>query len=527
MLKIRIFTIILISLFVFSLSSPVFADGMIYRYDEDLWRLQQEDNQLSAINYENGTQNMLLAVGMSDLKGEKAVWMFPVPAKAEEVELDIIQGFPYLTGKSARNAKQDKFNNIFIISALSQVYTLPLGFLFLLTSSTMTGLSAEDSFGMRTGITGLTIHEHIEEMGLTTELVSANEHGVFYSYLQINGFELPITSKTILDEYTDKGYSFVVTWVSDVEEFNKLIPEQTQYRGEPQNTLGVFVKFPTEKIFFPLKPTKVYGEAEVPVLLYVMSHVTPKIYGDIESDTSIEYLVQNNYRVRGNYDSQQAIKDFFNGKESISDLKYTKIIIETKSKNFTDDLWIENKAPLNITFYDFVIDNWLFVGVIIFAIISMISSLFAGLVVFRNDKPNLLIFGLFGLTNFLTLIGFTLLAYYLKIDSGFAQAKKETRKGISILGAILRGIIAGLVISFIISILLILPSLVILSSTNILYMLMPLAMIFLFTTGFVTIFTSPFIWGYYNKGKTTKFIVLFTATFTILNLIFVFLSTLL
>jgi len=93
-----VLVLFILSSFVFI--SPVSADGGIVIYDPDMfrWELQDMDQQLCAINYENGFENMLLSVDVSDLHGEKAVWIFPVPAKPDKTVIDIIKGFPRLWG---------------------------------------------------------------------------------------------------------------------------------------------------------------------------------------------------------------------------------------------------------------------------------------------------------------------------------------------------------------------------------------------------------------------------------------------
>ena len=68
------------------LSSLELADGGMFIRRPDGWQLHPEERQLCAINYENGYQNMILSINFdSDTKGsEKAVWIFPIPAKPED-----------------------------------------------------------------------------------------------------------------------------------------------------------------------------------------------------------------------------------------------------------------------------------------------------------------------------------------------------------------------------------------------------------------------------------------------------------
>jgi len=80
--------------------------------------------------------------------------------------------------------------------------------------------------------------------------------------------------------------------------------------------LGVSITFPTDKIYFPLKPTSVYGSQKVPIVIYVMGHVTPDIYPEIEKDTQVNYFVHS-----WDYDVPNLFSSFFNGKTRISSLQ--------------------------------------------------------------------------------------------------------------------------------------------------------------------------------------------------------------
>ena len=397
------------------LPCAVSADGMIFHIDdEDMWGLLSENQQLAAINYENGVQNMILAVDVTELSGEKAVWLFPVPAKPDETAIDIIQGFPRLWGSDIKDKADTSISSAFMVMRVSQVYTFPLlvvtgfggGALF--TGTKYVG--GLDGLG-----DGVIVHEHIEKMGLVTELVSAKESGALYSYLTGKGLDLPANSKAVLDEYTGKDYSFVVSWISDVEAF-KL---ESSAKGYGQfNTIGVSISFPTDKIYFPLKPTSVYGSAEVPVLIYVMEHVTPELYPGIEHESTVTYFDEGYYSVPTEFSS------FFNGKTSVQDLRYTKIKITAPSKYLTEDLWIKNSAPSGIALTYFIIRNVWIVGIAFFVVCSCLASLFSGMIVFRKDQISKSKLFLLGLANFFTLIGFTIATIILetkKLDSKLLQ----------------------------------------------------------------------------------------------------------
>lgn len=380
---------------------PVSADGMIHIYDPDMrwWRLQGEDQQLCAINYEDGFENMILSVDIGDLHGEKAVWIFPVPAKPDMTAIDIIEKFPRLWGYDVHEKAGEVISDVFTVMTLSQVYTFPFVIAPYITQVAYMGP------GIGEEGEGVTIHEHIEKKGLATELVTAEDGGTFHSYLTDKGLELPADSKSVLDEYIGQEYSFVVSWISDVERFKNATATIERY-GRTINTVGVFIAFPTDNIYFPLKPTSVYENHDIPILIYVMGHVTPELYPGIARGTHVNYFAERHYNVPG------GLSLFFNGRTRIQDLKYTKIRIHTSSDYLTEDLWIEDSAPADVVFAEFINrQSWLW-GTTFFAMSSCLASMFAGAIVFRKGRLSKK-FALFGLWNLFTLIGFVVASMFL------------------------------------------------------------------------------------------------------------------
>ena len=392
-----VLVLFILSSFVFI--SPVSADGGIVIYDPDMfrWELQDMDQQLCAINYENGFENMLLSVDVSDLHGEKAVWIFPVPAKPDKTVIDIIKGFPRLWGYDVKRETDETISDAFSVMRLSQVYTFPYTFISM-------GHMGVTPPGIEKGIT---VHEHIEKMGLTTELVTAEDGNAFYNYLTNKDLDLPSDLKSILDGYIGEEYSFVVSWISDVEKFKRESAIRDRY-GNTINTLGVFIKFPTDEIYFPLKPTSVYGSQKIPILIYVMGHVTPELYPEIKKESQVNYFIDEYY------DVPKELSPFFNGKKEIENLNYTKIKIDAPSRYLTEDLWIKDSAPADVVLADFIKRSvWLW-GIIFFILSSCLASMFAGVIAFRKDQPSKKKFALFGLWNFLTLIGFWIASLFLR-----------------------------------------------------------------------------------------------------------------
>ena len=517
----------LFSIFVFiSLIQPVLADGciMVPRLKE--WQLHEEERQLAAIHLENGKQNMILAIDVGEIKEEQAVWIFPVPAKPDSVELDIVNGFPEYYGTNLEEEKNDAVSQMFFFLFASQPYSWPV----LILSSFMGSMVAGDIRGADLGMAslgneskGVIVHEHIEKHGLTSELITAENGDAFYGYLYSKDLKLPMFVENTFNEYVGKEYSFVVSWISDANEITKKQVQEEDYYDDyyyydqpVRYPLGIFVSFPTEKMYFPLKPSSVYGEKSIPVLLYVSGYVTPEIPSNLEYYASIEYFVDHYYVPID--DEESSVKDFFNGKDSFDEFKYTKIKIESKAENFSEDLWINSAVPEKAKFFESIIDNVWFYTLILFILLSCIASLISAKIVFKEDKPDLIKFALFGLTNFFTLYGFVLLAYFLRIDKKFSSIKKDLQKKVGV-KQILK---SNSIISFLLSLLLLSPFLLILFSSllfDVSYFLSAF-FVFLLLLGavFILIFILflPFSWLYHKNRKLFNFSLVFAFFFFIL-----------
>ncbi len=427
-MKSKIFSSSILILFFALFIQPVLADGGMWYYQYNNWQLAKENQQLAAINYENGYEKMILAIDVQELKGERAAWLFPVPAEPQKVAIDVTSGFPQLYGDDIKSKADSAVSNAFLVSALSQVWPAPFSILFLTGSfRATTGAAAPGAAGYGGyNQDEVIVYEHIEKHGITTELVTAKDGHSLRRYYEMKALNMPTEAEQIVTDYTDKDYSFVVSWISNVTQFNQ---ESQQYQYPDYyyrypyrtgNTLGISVTFPTDKIYFPLKPTSVYGSEQIPILVTVMGHVTPELYPEIQQ-------AQVNYYSQGYYGVPTDLQYFFNDRTSINNLAYTTIKVTTPSKYLKDDLWVDNAAPAHVALSSSIANNpWIF-GVIYFAINSFLASIVAGMLVFKNDVTWKKL-GLWGLWNFLTLIGFSIATIFMKtkeVDPKLAKQLKD------------------------------------------------------------------------------------------------------
>ena len=119
-------------------------------------------------------------------------------------------------------------------------------------------------------------------------------------------------------------------------------------------------------------------------MVYVIGHVTPEIYPQIAWNTQVNYFSQSQYAVA------PELSKFFNGEKTITDLQYTKIKIEAASNQLKDDLWMQDIAPAKIAIANSVNTNPMVWMIALFAVISCLSSMLAGIIVFRRDSPSMI-----------------------------------------------------------------------------------------------------------------------------------------
>lgn len=393
----KIFLVLSLALvFTFIFGQFVTADGGVVIYDRDMWRLQDMKDQTAAINYENGMENMILSVNVNDFQGEKAVWIFPVPASPSRTAINIVSGFPRLRGYEVEKKLQSTISGSLALMALTQLFPfLPLSMMLVSMGGSRSGTGDYEN---------VSVYEHMEKMGLTTELVTAENGSALNDYLAGKGLDLPLAMKTVLDDYAGKDYSFVVSWISNVEQFKEEQLSVAESLGGSFNLLGVSIIFPTNKIYFPLKTTSVYDSKRIPMNVYVMNHVTPELYQSIKWGAEVSYFVAEDYGV------PEELSGFFNQKTAIADLKYTKIKIDSPSKYLEDDLWMENSAPLKVSLLFWINKCFFLFGILLFALISCAASLLAGLMVFGKEERSRKNLAVFGLWNFLTIVGFWMAA---------------------------------------------------------------------------------------------------------------------
>ena len=393
----KIFSCFLIATFL--APSLVLADGMMIKPDPygNRWDFVSENNQQAYINYEDGLEKLILSIGLEEADSE-AVWIFPVPADPQKVVIDILTETPNLRGEEINKKAKSELEDIKEALLLTQIY--PAFFTSLTKTTTLSvqtnkgwGLS-EDGYGRQADVI---IYEHLEKEGMTTEIITARTSKGLQEYFKSKKLDIGQDSIPALNHYIGKEFTFVASWISK---------SSTTRSSSKQK--GVFVTFPTEKIYYPLVLTSVYGSERIPTTIRVVGFVSPKVFKDIKNYTEVEYYIDE-------YVNLNNIDNFYNGDRE--NVKYTKIEMNAPSKLLTQDLWMSTRQPLRTFFPSFISQHPFATGIILLVLISILTSILAGLVIFREarNKKEILKFGLLGLFNCLTIIALIIRLHSLRI----------------------------------------------------------------------------------------------------------------
>ncbi len=411
----------------------VYGDGCVFRPPPDMgqpWLLGDEEQQFAAIKYDKGIQELLIGIDTGDSYNE-AVWLFPIPGNPENIDIDILKGFPQFMGEDIEVGLKEILIAPYASFAASQLWPIPFTLL-----SRIGGFSKMADFASIQG--GAEVHQSVTRRGLTLELVTAKNIVEFEEYLASKDLILPTELSPVLkSEYLGEDYSFVVGFITDIKEFNEDNVVARGYRrdGYNQFKVGAYVKFPTEKMFFPLKPTSVYGNKKVPAAIYVIGYVSPELFPGLEEEVTYrkgrvtfdlelerffsdeEYTLNDHireYYFDENYKRMET-RDVTVG--FASSVEYTRILINGKSNAYVNDLYIEDKVPAKISYFNFLRRNTGLIAIIIFAISSCLASFIAGSIYYKSQKKSLLFY--LGLFNFATLFG------YGFASSSFIKSRKN------------------------------------------------------------------------------------------------------
>lgn len=431
----------------FLLLSPqnTFADGMMmYKPDPfaDRWDYVPESSQQAYINYEDGREKMILSIGV-DNQTQDAVWLFPVPADPKEVTIDVITELPRFSGEQLDRKAESNLQQIKKSLLITQIWPaiFYLNDLTLKSSTPTNGIIFGDneSFAPATSIqTDVQVYEHIEKEGIVSEIVTAKTSQGLYDYLKNKKLDIEPQSIDAINHYIGQDYSFVISWLSTNAIQDSTVNLNSPYN--PRKQKGLFVTFPTKKIFFPLIPTSVYDSVVVPATIRVIGYLSPEIFSDIKPFTKTSYY----YDEFANQTSDQLFS------QNPGHFGYTKIEINAPSKLFTRDLWINQLVNPKAYYYHFVAFYPFWFGFIVLLIISFITAMLVNFLLFKSRSIKMGY--IFGFANIFSIIVPGIMMIFYNTDPNPSQEIIDCQIALKQKGYIFRRSLAVVFIIFLIAI---------------------------------------------------------------------------
>ena len=406
-MKKRIIILSLFFLIVSSFISNLHSAGAIFVYDKGKWELFDQEAQFCAINYINGEQRMVLGVSTEEeFYGERAVWIFPVPAKPEDVEVCSMTQFPVFIGLGVKEAATYMPAWKLSLARIGQVYTMP-EYAWVNSKVPMMHYFAP---GEDRNFDWYIQESHGLFDKISSDFVAFQNGQELVDYLKMRNMVLPNTFLVLMNDYVKEKYSFAFASIDNVKEFNILKREfelRVFERKMDHNFVGLHIRFPTSKIYYPLRSAGINRGATIPITIYIIGFVQPNFDYNLQDFACIKHMFcpaqyywmaydQGNFYTPGSYND---------------DLRYTRIDIFANSVRFKDDIFINPRAPLDVKrrYLILKISGWY--ALVAFLLSSCFACLISWRITFREWRFTRWKLALFGLFNIITIVGFSLVTY--------------------------------------------------------------------------------------------------------------------
>lgn len=383
---------LILTILLLVLARFVFADGKVFKgLDYSSMRPVHENEQRAFIAHKNGREAMVLAVNFDIDENEKAFWLFPVLGQPEDIKTDILESYPQLFGYDPIIKAKEKMD----IIAIAQLYTQP--YLYPVLCCTM---------WPTLGVKGINIHSEVEKEGLRIQTITGDSLESLTEFLQLNGIVVENSEIKVYEDYLNDKYTLVFVAITSIEELLGNFPEliqRTLYTGGRWPC--IFVEFPAEQVFYPLKPTGTYRDI-LEVNLIVMDYMEPvdkdiqqpwrydyfsaKILPEDFPKALLPYIDEDNLRyTRMRFMNQASLlkQDLYLAPADVQGMRYAEGILKLSELN--------GGIFLMIAFFIITIQSWVCAGL-------------SGKVIKKRWNP----YANLGFGNLVTLVGVHLAAKY-------------------------------------------------------------------------------------------------------------------
>jgi hypothetical protein len=405
-------------------SGPAVGDGVTLGHAQtdaySHWGLIAENTQFALISHSQGVENLIISirVAKSQLVGtdphapmyyNDAVWVYPVPANPRNVSIGAVGAVEPLSGSFLETKVESALSGSIDATLWSQVYPFMFALLLPIKITEHPHSSPPPKTWHPDLFPTFRVFQTFQGYGLTTELIGTNSSSGLSDYLASLQLSFPEATSSAVGKYIGEDYSLVVSRISNMTEFLDSAPTDVFYPYDNSHVyynVGIAMRFPCDHIFYPMRLTSSYGDAEVPMLIQVLGFVSPY-------SSAGRMHVHTSYMVGTSGTIDPFVADFLRSSYQTNGVEYTELEFDSKASLLTDDLWMDSSQPSSVGVLKFTIDNPWAIALPIFMLGSVLSSLVATLVVFRVNKPLYGRAAMLGLLNITTIVGLGLATSYV------------------------------------------------------------------------------------------------------------------
>lgn len=234
------------------LSSTVRADGCVIKHGG---QLVPEKEQRAFIDWQEGQERLFLAIRTAETK-EPSLWLVPVPATPESIRVEPVIEFPRVRWATDPH----KAARIQVSMAWIPIIAMDIGLVPLFCCMLGGGCGAGPNSDNPDRNADYSVFQRKEQHGMFMEVLTARTTAGLNAYLQKRMLAVSAEDLAGLASYLGGEFSLICAW--------------TNPQAEPTVARAVCIGFPTEKIFYPLKPTRVYQD-EIDTSIIVRGWVRP------------------------------------------------------------------------------------------------------------------------------------------------------------------------------------------------------------------------------------------------------------
>jgi hypothetical protein len=375
------------------------GDGMVFHTrDAASMGPLTEHEQRAAIVCRDGVEHLVIAVNIDPGEASEALWIFPVPGTPGAVTVDLADSFPAFEGTNPFEEAGEAVAVFGTLARATQVWTLFIEPLLAPAGAAATATPA--------------VHTSVEKWGIRAEVVTAASAEALAQYVGDKGSTVDQAELAAFEPYMDGWHVLIVAWIASEQQLRAEFPHYRRPAGRPAGKWPcLYVEFPSERAFYPMRPTSAYGDVIVPLQLFVVGYVEPhwwRWWASGPPETGPEQFLQALPKGR---------------------FPYTRLDMQRPARHFTDDLWFDPVPEPDTTYARIVaalLHRWpaVLTYVVLIAGMSYAAGGLAGLLLFGEWRP----YARVGVWNLLTLIAVDRVLRHAKDSHGLPLARRRGKE---------------------------------------------------------------------------------------------------